>query len=119
MQRFNALVKRTAIRLVEISRARAPLMLMHCLIVVGALGYLAATRLGMDTNLDHLLSAKEPWRQQQQVFDRAFPQLGDLLVAVVEGDTADAADDAAAALAARLAARKELFSSVVRPEADP
>ncbi|MEI7609663.1 MAG: MMPL family transporter, partial [Rhodospirillaceae bacterium] len=119
MQHLNSLVKRSAVRLVEFSRARAPLMLLLCLAVVGALGFLAATRLGMDTNLDHLLSIKEPWRQQQLVFDRAFPQFGDLLVAVVESDSADAADDAAAALAAKLAASKELFSSVVRPEADP
>ena len=83
MQHLNSLVKRSAVRLVEFSRARAPLMLLLCLAVVGTLGLLAATRLGMDTNLDHLLSIKEPWRQQQLAFDRAFPQFGDLLVAVV------------------------------------
>ena len=112
-------MKRNAVRLVEASRLRPLSMLLLCLAVVGALGFAAATRLGMDTNLDHLLSFKEPWRQQQLAFDRAFPQFGDEVVAVVEAGDADAADDAAAALAARLAERKELFSRVVRPDADP
>ncbi len=119
MPNFNLFIKRTAVGLVEFSRVRALSVLVVCLAVVGGLGYVAATRLSMDSNLDHLISVSERWRVQQGVFDRAFPQLGDLVVAVVESDDADAADDAAAALAARLSARKDLFSSVIRPDADP
>ncbi len=116
---MNFLVKRAAVRLVNASRTRAPLTVALCLTVVGILAVIAGTQLDMDTNLDHLLSAQEPWRQQQLVFDQAFPQIGDELVALVEGEDADAADDGAAALAARLATRKDLFSQVVRPDADP
>ncbi|MEI6557364.1 MAG: MMPL family transporter [Rhodospirillaceae bacterium] len=116
---MNTFIKVAAVRLFETSRTRAPSVLLLCLAVVGALGFAAATRLGMDTNLDHLLSAKEPWRQQELAFERAFPQRGEQLVAVVESDDADAADDGAAALAGALAARKDLFFAVVRPDADP
>ena len=94
-------------------------MLLLCLAVVGALGFVAATRLGMDTNLEDLLSASEPWRQQQMAFDHAFPQFGEDVVAVVDAAGSDAAEDGAAALAARLAKRTDLFSSVVRPDANP
>ena len=116
---LNIVIKRTAVWLVETSRVRAPWMVLLCLVLVGGLGFLAATRLGMDTDLDHLISQKEPWRIHQAAFDRAFPQAGDRLVAVVESDSADASQDAAAALAAKLATHKNLFSSIVRPDADP
>ena len=119
MTPLNALVKSTAVRLVETSRKRPWSMLLLCLAVVGALGFVAATRLGMDSDLDHLLSAHEPWRQQQLAFDQAFPQYSDVVAVVVEAAGADAAEDATVALAARLTKRTDLFSSVVRPDADP
>ncbi len=116
---LNRFVQDSVTRLVKVSCERAVLMLCLCLVAVGLLGGVAAVRLGMDTNLDHLLSIKEPWRQQEIAFSKAFPQFDDLLVVVVDGENADAADDAAAALAARLAAMRKTFASVVRPDADP
>ena len=119
MEQIDRFLDRLALGLVDASRRFAVAVVLVCLAGAGALGWVAATRLGMDSDLDKLLSADEPWRQQEIAFDRAFPQFDDLLVAVVDGDTPDTADDAAAALAARLAPRQDLFVSVSRPDANP
>jgi hopanoid biosynthesis associated RND transporter like protein HpnN len=50
------------------------------------------------------------------VLDRAFPQNNRLLVTVVDGQSADIAEDAAEVLAARLRARPDLFRNVRRPD---
>ena len=112
-------IRRAAERLVRACCTRPRLTVLVCFVLVAIMGMFAALRLDMDTNLDHLLSAKESWKQQQDVFDRAFPQFDDGLVVIVDGNDADAAEDGAAALAARLASRKDLFSEVIRPDADP
>ncbi len=119
MKRIDRLLDGIAIRLVAFSRRRAALVVLACLTGALALGWVSATRLGMDTDLGKLLSADLPWRQQEIAFDRSFPQFNDLLVAVVDADTPDDAEDAAAALAERLAPRRDLFQSVHRPDADP
>ncbi|MEI7607717.1 MAG: hypothetical protein WCJ64_10070 [Rhodospirillaceae bacterium] len=119
MDDINVQVRRVAGRLVHTCCTRAWLTVSVCFVLVGLLGVVASVRLGMDANLDHLLSEKEPWKQQQDLFDKAFPQFGDSLVVVIDGDDADAADDAARALANQLAGRTDLFSEVARPDADP
>ena len=45
--------------------------------------------------------------------------LGDNLVIVIEGGTADQTEDAAAALAARFKKRADLFDNVFAPAVDP
>jgi len=80
---------------------------------------LAATRLSVDTDTNNLIAADLPWRQQERRVDRAFPQLTDLTLVLVTGETPAAADRAAAALADRLQGRHDLFKSVQRPDALP
>ena len=80
---------------------------------------LAATRLSIDTDTNNLIAADLPWRQQERRVDRAFPQLTDLTLVLVTGETPAAADRAAAALADRLQGRHDLFRSVQRPDALP
>ncbi len=80
---------------------------------------LAATRLSVDTDTNNLIAADLPWRQQEWRVDRAFPQLTDLTLVLVTGETPVAADRAAAALADRLQGRHDLFKSVQRPDALP
>jgi hypothetical protein len=119
MKRIDRLLDQLALALVENSRRFAALVVLMSLLGAGGLGWVAATRLGMDTDLDKLLSANEPWRQQEIVFDRTFPQFDDVLVAVIDGDTPEAAEDGAASLAQRLEPRRDLFLSVRRPDDDP
>ncbi len=119
VEQIDRLLDRLALCLVESSRRFAVLVVLACLAGAGALGWIAATRLGMDTDLDKLLSVEEPWRQQEIAFDQAFPQFDDLLIAVVDGDAPEAVEAGAAALADRLSGRSDLFRSISRPDANP
>jgi len=84
-------------------------------IVLGiAGGYYAATHFAMNTNSESLISAQVPWRVRQAEFDREFPQRNNLILVVVQGASAQRADDAATRLTASLAANKKLFYTVRR-----
>ncbi len=84
-----------------------------------ACGWFAATHFSLNTDVNQLLAADLPWRQQEKLFDRAFPQKADRLVIVVDGSTPEQADDAAGKLAEKLAAMPGQFRSVTRPDAIP
>ncbi|MCR6632770.1 MAG: MMPL family transporter [Magnetospirillum sp.] len=77
-------------------------------------GWLAATGLSLDSDETHMLSADLPFRQAEQRFDAAFPQYRELLLLVVDGDSAEQAEVSADALVARLAGDQR-FLSVERP----
>ncbi len=82
-------------------------------------GYFVAHHLRIDSDTGKLVDPTLPWQKAAADLDRQFPQNRDLLVAVVDGKTADQATDAAAALARALAARPDLFRHVRQPDANP
>ncbi len=104
------------VRIVEFCRAKAPAVLAVALLVTIGLGWFTATHLAMNTNTDDLIASDTPWRKRERAFDAAFPQMSDRTVIVIDGATADLADDAAQALADKLAADKSLFRTVYRPD---
>ena len=73
----------------------------------------------MDTNSDNLVSPQAPWRQEVARYDAAFPQQNNLIVVVVDGTTAERADEAARLLTQALAADPELFTKVRQPDGGP
>ncbi len=77
------------------------------------------TRFALDTNVIHLFPEALGWRQAEIALDAAFPHRSDPIAVVVDAATPDLADRAAAALAAALEPRTDLFRSVTRPDADP
>ena len=81
-------------------------------------GYVT-THFAMTTDTDALLSPKLPWRVRQATFDMAFPPQSSDIVVVVEGQTPELTEAAAATLAASLSAQTSLFRSVQRPEGGP
>jgi hopanoid biosynthesis associated RND transporter like protein HpnN len=83
------------------------------------LSWYITRHIAINTDVNQLLAADLPWRQQEKALEQAFPQQVDRLVVVIDAKTADVADQAAASLAARLAEQPELFKTVVRPEAIP
>jgi uncharacterized protein len=91
-----------------------------CFIVLtmGAVGFING-HFRMNTDVDGLLAADLPWRQQEKILAKAFPQRDDLLVIVVDGQNAAAAEDAAARLTEKLTQRPDLFRNVNRPDALP
>jgi uncharacterized protein len=106
----------TAVRLVDASRRNAALVVTLVLLAASAATFWAARHAGIDTDTSDLISPKLPWRRAEAELDRAFPQNKDLLAIVVDGATPDQAEDAAAALAARLKASPDLFQDVREPE---
>jgi hopanoid biosynthesis associated RND transporter like protein HpnN len=98
----------------------------HARIVIGLFAaaaafaiWLAATHLGVTTDIGPLFSMKLPWKQQEAMLKREFPQFSDLIVAVIDARIPEEADATAAALAAKLAAQGAQFRSVTRPDASP
>jgi hopanoid biosynthesis associated RND transporter like protein HpnN len=108
-------MRKLIVSLVGNSRRHAIAVLCgYAVLLVLGLGY-ARGHLGIDTNTDHLFAASLPWRQEQMVFDKAFPQFNDLIVAVVRDATPEGADATAKAMAAGIAADKTNFKDVSRP----
>jgi hopanoid biosynthesis associated RND transporter like protein HpnN len=82
-------------------------------------GVYVARHFAIDTDINKLISADLPWRQQELAFARAFPQRYGTIFAVVDAPTAEQASQASAALTRRLTADKSLFVSVNEPGASP
>ena len=101
-----------------VRRWAAPVLAVAVALTVAA-GWYTATSLRIDTDTTDMLSPSLPFRQDSIRIDRAFPQLNDLIAVVVDGATADQAEDGAAALAAALRDRPGLVRSVFYPEGDP
>ena len=106
-------------RLVERCVRRAGLVvLVGVLLGAGAVG-LASQRLGISTDTDALFASSLPWRQHQIAFDRAFPQFGNQIVAVIDAQLPEEAEATAAGLASAMAADTAHVRSVTRPDASP
>ena len=77
--------------------------------------YYAVNELGISTATGDMISRDAPYRRGWEDFKRAFPHFSDSILVVIDGDTADTAEDAAAALAERLRAEPAVFPDVYRP----
>jgi uncharacterized protein len=84
-----------------------------------ASGYYTGTHFAINTNTNEFISEKLPWRQNLIALDKAFPQLDDQIVVVIDGATPELAEAAAQSLTDRLKRRPDLYQSVVRPEGGP
>lgn len=82
-------------------------------------GVYTAGHLGMNTDSSALLSSELPYRKTLKAFERAFPQLLDNLVILVEADSPDRAEDAAYALSSKLYEEGALFENIFLPGGDP
>jgi hopanoid biosynthesis associated RND transporter like protein HpnN len=102
--------------LVELSRRNAAAVTVVVLLLAILGGYYAAGHFSIDTDINKLINPELPWRQQEKALETAFPQNVDLLLVVIDAKTPDEAADGATALAEKLAAEKELFNSVRRPD---
>ena len=103
-------LSRLAGRLVAGSWEAAPRILAGAGVLTVLLAIFAATRLQMDTQTSRLIDPTLPWRQQELAYNEAFPQGKRVLAVIVEAD--GAAAKAAGTLAAALAERRDVISSV-------
>ena len=91
-------------------------------VLLGALlallaGFASWQRLSVTTDVGVLFDARLPWKQREAELARLFPQFNDVLVAVIQGSTPEAAEATAAALAERMATDTTHFHGVRRPDA--
>lgn len=77
--------------------------------------YLTATRFAIDTDTAHLFSPQVAWRANETRLYKAFPQIDDIIVAVIDAKTPGDADRAADSLRDGLTG-KPLVSRVWRPD---
>lgn len=96
---------------------RWPLMViaLSLLLATGG-GWYTTQNFAMNTDSEQLIDAKVGWRMRQARFDAAFPQKTNLTAVVIDGDTPELAESAAARLTEKLAANPGLFSHVRRPD---
>lgn len=87
------------------------------LALTGGGAYLTVDRFAIDTDTQNLFSPDMSWRKNQMALYRAFPQLENTIVVVIDAQNPAAADDAAARLTAELKG-KPLMLRVWRPD-DP
>jgi len=110
-------------RIVERSVAwaitHARLVVAFSLALTVAAAFYAAHTLTMDSNTANMISPTLPWKQEMIRIETAFPRNAGLLVVMIDSNTPDLAEDAAARLYARLAERTDLFASVRRADGGP
>ena len=77
---------------------------------------IVATRFAMTTDTGALISPNIDWRRQERAMETAFPQLRDVMLIVVDGQTPELAEDGAARLSQQLASDHRHFRGVSRPD---
>ena len=107
------------VRIVGRCVAHAWIIVSAVIILCVAMAHYVTTHFAMNTDTYALLSPKLPWRVRQAVFDTAFPQDNANIVVVVDGQTPELSEAAAASLATNLTAQAKLFHTVQRPDSGP
>ena len=97
------------------SRYSWPVIVGFLLVAIVSVGYLVR-HFAITTDSNKLLSSSLPWRQQEIMLDRAFPQRIDQIIAVIDATTPEAADEAADALVKDLSSRSDVIRTVTRPD---
>lgn len=104
---------------VEASRRRARAVIAGLVILAVAAAIYVARHISIDSDTSKLVDPNLPWQKAAADLDRQFPQNDDLLVAVVDGASAQQSTAAAATLAAALRGQPERFEYVRQPDENP
>ena len=117
--RFEATVDRLSGRWVEMVARRPGRVLAVAALFTAAVAVYAALHLGVDADPRSLIDRRLPFQVRQRALTETFHTLGDGILVVIDADSPTAAAHAADALAARLAARADLFTQVDVPGGGP
>lgn len=104
------------VRLVEFSARNAKGLVAIVLLLTAVFLYYTATHLSLDTDPNQMLDPQLRFRQLEEDMQKAFPQFSDLIVVVIEGDSAGHADSASQKLIARLKQETKALESIYDPE---
>src|SRR5271154_4914921 len=103
-------------RVVRLSTRHAWVVIAAFLIAAVLAGGYVARHIAINTDSDKLLSSSLPWRQQEIKLNQLFPQRTDLITAVIDATTPEAADEAADALVKALAPQTNVIRAISRPD---
>ena len=106
-------------RVVAASTRHPLIVLLATVVLTAAAAVYLGGHFNMTADTARLISPKLEWRHREIVFEKAFPQLQNLTMIVVDGATPELADDGAQRLAAALQERPDLFHNVRRPDGGP
>ncbi len=106
-------------RIVAVSIRHSLIVLLATLAVTAAALVYLSQNFAMTAETGQLISPKLEWRKRVIEFDKAFPQLLNLTMIVVDGATPELADDGAKRLASALQQRPDLFHNVRQPDGGP
>ncbi|CUW39196.1 putative membrane protein actII-3 [Magnetospirillum sp. XM-1] len=110
------MVKTLAVRLVDWCWRHAWTVVIASLVATVLMGWYAAAHLSLDTDESKLISQDLPFRQVEKTIEQAFPHSADRLAVIIDGPTAELAEDAVEKLAKALpAAHKGLIFDASRP----
>ncbi|HVS26295.1 MAG TPA: MMPL family transporter [Burkholderiales bacterium] len=113
---FGNQYRRVVVRLVEFSARNAKGLVAIVLLLTAVFLYYTATHLSLDTDPNQMLDPQLRFRQLEEDMQKAFPQFSDLIVVVIEGDSAGHADSASQKLIARLKQETKALESIYDPE---
>jgi hopanoid biosynthesis associated RND transporter like protein HpnN len=102
-------------RIVVFSARRAWLVIALSLAAAGLGGWYTATHFAINTDIGKLLDSDEPWSRRDAAISAAFPQRGQMILAVIEAPSTELADAAADELAQALRTQPARFRAVDRP----
>src|SRR6476660_8855852 len=97
------------------SRYSWPVIVAFLLVTIVSVGYLVR-HFAITTDSNKLLSSSLPWRQQEIMLDRAFPQRIDQIIAVIDATTPEVAGEAADALVKALSSRSDVIRTITQPD---
>jgi hopanoid biosynthesis associated RND transporter like protein HpnN len=106
-------------RLVGFCVKHAGAILALSLVLAAVAGWYAAGHFKMTTDTEQLISADLPWRKTGVAFEKAFPQLQDSTIAVIDGRTPELAEQGASVLFDKLKGRKDIALGLDRPDGGP
>jgi hopanoid biosynthesis associated RND transporter like protein HpnN len=106
-------------RVVSGSCRHAWLVALIGLLLAAGSVYYSIHHFALTADTDQLISPNLAWRRTSAAFDKAFPQNSDVTAIVIDGATPEIADAAAAKLSTALAAQRDVFYSVARPDSGP
>lgn len=112
-------LRRLAVLWTDLVRRFAWVVLLVSLALTALSAVYVVDNFAINSDTDEMLAPDLPYRRLEREFRKAFPQLQDKLLVVVDGDTPDLADDAAAALARQMRLQPRLFRSIFYPQGEP
>ncbi|MEZ5931856.1 MAG: MMPL family transporter [Alphaproteobacteria bacterium] len=102
------------------SVSRHPIVILAIVLALAAAALVySATTLRINTDTTDMIAADVPFRQNHLALQRAFPSFKEPIVAVIDGGSPEASEEAAKALAAAVTADVRHFSEVDLPGSDP